>query len=178
MPKYRTTIYWGICQINDWKLYIAKTERGLCYIGSPNRPFSELEAWINKKLPHAILVQSDSSLQKEMLELEQYMRVERDSFTVEIDLIGTDFQKEVWHASNNIPYGETRTYSDIANVIGRPNAVRAVGTAIGANPLLMMIPCHRIVAKDGGLAGFRAELNMKRFLLALEATPSDGSTIQ
>jgi len=163
-----TTVYWSTCHVNDWQMYVAKTERGICYIGSPNHPFAELEAWIKKKIPTAALVESDTLLQEEVTELKQYILGERDTFTVDFDLIGTDFQQAVWQASANIPYGETKTYSEIAEQIGRPKAIRAVGTAIGANPLLVIIPCHRIVAKDGGLAGFRAGIDMKKFLLQLE----------
>src|SRR5690625_2063932 len=168
MNNNQTNVYWNAFTVSDWKIYVAATERGICYVGSPNQPFDELEKWINKKIPSAHLVQSDSHLQSATSELTQYILSERQTFTAEKDLIGTDFQLAVWHASNKIPYGETRTYSEIAEQIGRPDAIRAVGTAIGANPLLFIIPCHRIVAKNGGLAGFRAGIDVKEKLLQLE----------
>ena len=85
-----------------------------------------------------------------------------------IDLHGTPFQQIVWKALQEIPYGQTVSYSDIAERIEKPNAVRAVGTAIGANPVLIIVPCHRVIAKSGKLGGFRAGLEMKEQLLELE----------
>lgn len=168
MTNKHTIVYWTVFTVSDWKIYIAATELGICYVGSPNQPFDELEKWVNKKIPSALLVQSSVHLQSASSELTQYVLGERRTFTVEKDLIGTDFQQAVWQASAEIPYGETRNYSEIAEQIGRPNAIRAVGTAIGANPLLFIIPCHRIVAKNGGLAGFRAGIDVKKELLQLE----------
>ena len=85
-----------------------------------------------------------------------------------MDLHGTPFQQSVWKALQEIPYGQTVSYSDIAERIEKPNAVRAVGTAIGANPVLIIVPCHRVIAKSGKLSGFRAGLEMKEQLLGLE----------
>src|SRR5699024_3681213 len=85
-----------------------------------------------------------------------------------IDIIGTPFQKKVWQSMCEIPYGQKATYSEIAHNIGNKKAVRAVGTAIGANPLMIILPCHRVIAKNGALTGFRGGLEMKKMLLALE----------
>ncbi|HLR71232.1 MAG TPA: methylated-DNA--[protein]-cysteine S-methyltransferase [Pseudogracilibacillus sp.] len=169
MTHNETTVYWSTCHVNHWQIYVAKTGRGICYVGSPNQPFEEVEAWIEKKIPNATFVESDSLLQQEISEISAYLLGEKEDFTVSMDLIGTEFQQAVWHASVKIPYGETRTYSEIAKEINRPKALRAVGTAIGANPLLFIIPCHRIVAKNGGLAGFRAGIDVKKVLLQLES---------
>ncbi len=168
MTNNQTNVYWTVFTVRDWKIYLAATERGICYVGSPNQPFDELEKWVSKKIPSAHLVQSSAHLQSATSELTQYILGESQTFTIEKDLIGTDFQQAVWQASAKIPYGETRNYSQVAEQIGRPNAIRAVGTAIGANPLLFIIPCHRIVAKNGGLAGFRAGIDVKEKLLQLE----------
>lgn len=81
---------------------------------------------------------------------------------------GTLFQQEVWKALLTVPYGETRTYGQIAHMIGRPKAVRAVGGACGRNPLPILVPCHRVVGADGSLTGFSCGLDRKRFLLSLE----------
>jgi len=83
----------------------------------------------------------------------------------------TDFQKKVWRALLSIPYGNCCSYSDVAKQIGLPTAVRAVANAIGANPLLMVIPCHRVIRKNGELGGFSAGLDLKKRLLELEGTP-------
>lgn len=168
MTVERTTIYWSTCHVNKWRLTIAKTDEGVCYIGSPNQPFTEVETWLNKKLPNYILIESAESLNEEVTQLTDYINGKQQHFTIKTNPIGTEFQRTVWHALQTIPYGETRTYSEIAAQINRPKSVRAVGTAIGANPLLIIIPCHRIIAKDGSLAGFRAGLNVKQTLLQLE----------
>jgi len=164
-----TVVYYSMIPFHEQPMYIAKTNQGLCYIGSPNAPFSELETWVTKKIPQSHLVESAEVLQEETHEITEFLQGKRDYFTFAIHLIGTDFQKEVWQALQSIPYGETKTYTDIATQIGRPQAVRAVGTAIGANPLLLIIPCHRVLAKDGGLAGFRAGVEIKSALLELES---------
>ena len=86
-----------------------------------------------------------------------------------LKLSGTDFQQQVWRAISKIPAGKTLSYSEIAASIGNPNAVRAVGTACGANPIPLLIPCHRVLASNGGLGGFGGGLAVKKLLLAAEA---------
>ncbi len=161
-------VYWSHFQVNDWRFYLAKTDAGVCYIGSPNRPFTEVETWLNKKLPKHTLLESDNDLQKEIDQLTDYINGKRQNFTINMNPVGTEFQRIVWQALQTIPFGETRTYSEIAADINHPEAVRAVGTAIGANPLLIVIPCHRIIAKNGKLSGFRAGVDVKQTLLQLE----------
>ena len=170
MTSEETVVYFSVAHFHGQPMYMAKTNQGLCYIGSPNAPFAELKTWIMKKFPQVHLVQSEDALQSEVLEITEFLQGKRDNFTVPIHPIGTDFQKEVWQALQSIPYGKTKTYTDIAAQIGRPQTIRAEGTAIGANPLLMIIPCHRVLAKDGGLAGFRAGVEMKSALLELESS--------
>ena len=92
----------------------------------------------------------------------------RRSFDVPTEFIGTPFQQQVWQALCQIPYGETRTYGEIARMLGRPNASRAVGAANGRNPLWIVVPCHRVVGVDGRLVGYAGGLAMKKTLLALE----------
>ena len=92
----------------------------------------------------------------------------RETFALPLDPHGTDFQRAVWRQVSAIPYGQTRSYSDIAAALGRPKAVRAVGAAIGRNPIWLAIPCHRVVGKDGALTGYAGGLERKRFLLDLE----------
>ena len=101
-------------------------------------------------------------------ELEEYFSGKRRRFTVPLSPHGTDFQQAVWEALRAIPYGETRTYGEIAAAVGRPKAARAVGMANHDNPLLIFTPCHRVVGKNGALTGFACGLEVKRRLLALE----------
>nr|WP_254119563.1 methylated-DNA--[protein]-cysteine S-methyltransferase [Bacillus sp. FJAT-29790] len=151
-----------------WNIYIAATSKGLCYVGSQNTPFEELSAWAEKRFPGSSLVEDDEKLQSYAGELIEYLEGKRKSFTVPFDYSGTPFQLAVWNALCEIPYGETRVYSDIANDINKPAAVRAVGAAIGANPVLITVPCHRVVGKNGKLTGYRGGLEMKTQLLKLE----------
>lgn len=101
-------------------------------------------------------------------QLAAFLAGERRAFDLPVELAGTAFQRQVWAAVAAIPYGETATYRDIAAAVGRPAASRAVGAANGANPLAIVIPCHRIVGTDRSLTGYAGGLDAKRLLLALE----------
>jgi methylated-DNA-[protein]-cysteine S-methyltransferase len=103
-------------------------------------------------------------------ELQAYFRGELRSFDVPLEIVGTDFQKRVWNTLRTIPYGQTRSYSEIAAQIGAPRAVRAVGAANGRNPIPIIVPCHRVIGASGSLVGFGGGLPWKRLLLDLEAT--------
>ncbi len=106
--------------------------------------------------------------EKAMKQLDEYFAGSRKNFELELTLKGTDFQKSVWTSLTDIPYGQTVCYSHIAKEIGRPKAVRAVGAANGKNPIPIIIPCHRVIGKDGSLTGFGGGLAIKRALLKLE----------
>jgi O-6-methylguanine DNA methyltransferase len=101
-------------------------------------------------------------------QLTEYLEGRRRVFEMDLDLRGTEFQREVWRAVAAVPYGQTASYGEIAHVIGRPRASRAVGAANGANPVPIVIPCHRILGADGSLTGYGGGLPTKRRLLALE----------
>jgi len=103
-----------------------------------------------------------------MQQLAEYFDGSRKQFDLPLDFEGTIFQKSVWAALLRIPYGETRTYAQIAIEIGNPNATRAVGAANGKNPLSIIVPCHRVIGSSGGLTGFAGGLGIKRQLLDLE----------
>jgi methylated-DNA-[protein]-cysteine S-methyltransferase len=101
-------------------------------------------------------------------QLSEYFAGKRKSFDVPLDLNGTPFQLSVWRALLNIPYGETRTYGEIAQSLGKPQAARAVGMANHDNPVAVVVPCHRVVGHDGSLTGYAGGLHLKQALLALE----------
>ncbi|MGG0275909.1 methylated-DNA--[protein]-cysteine S-methyltransferase [Bacillus rhizoplanae] len=166
--KTNQTIYWTSFVYGKWSMYIAATSKGLCYIGSQNQSFEELSNWVNKRLPQYTLVQDDQKSQPYVDELIEYFRGQRKAFSCPVHIIGTPFQLTVWNALCDIPYGQTYSYSDIAKLIQKPKSVRAVGTAIGTNPVLIVIPCHRVIGKNGKLTGFRGGLEMKKQLLMLE----------
>lgn len=101
-------------------------------------------------------------------QLEEYFKGSRKEFQLPLTRRGTDFQRKVWEALRTIPFGETRSYTAIARQVGRPRAVRAVGAAIGRNPLSIVAPCHRVIGSSGALTGFAGGLDAKTFLLRHE----------
>jgi len=111
---------------------------------------------------HPLLVQTER-------ELDDYFAGRLTHFTVPLDMRGTDFQTSVWRALLTIPFGETRSYADIATQIGRPTATRAVGAANGRNPISIIAPCHRVIGANGTLTGFAGGLAAKEYLLGLES---------
>ncbi len=102
-------------------------------------------------------------------QLDRYFRGESDAFAVEVEPAGTEFQRAVWSQLVKIPFGETRSYGQIANSLGNPGAVRAVGAANGANPIAIVVPCHRVIGASGALTGFGGGLDRKAWLLEHEA---------
>ena len=110
----------------------------------------------------------DRILREAVVQLEAYFAGELTDFDLPLEPRGTDFQLATWEALLEIPYGETISYAELARRIGKPAAVRAVGAANGANPLPIVIPCHRVIGSDGRLVGYGGGLEIKRFLLALE----------
>ena len=109
-----------------------------------------------------------SANQKTVEQLTEYFEGRRTCFDLPLDVEGTPFQKAVWNELLRIPYGETRSYGDIAKAIGRPGAARAVGMANHDNPLAVVIPCHRVVGRDGSLTGYAGGLHLKAQLLSIE----------
>ena len=101
-------------------------------------------------------------------QLDAYFACRRKDFDLPLGAVGTDFQKKVWKMLTRIPYGQTRSYGEIAAKVGAPQASRAVGAANGRNPIPVIVPCHRVIAANGALTGFGGGIDRKRFLLALE----------
>lgn len=118
------------------------------------------------------LVPSGPGLDQPYRELLEYLAGQRRAFSIDLDLaLATPFQIRVLHQLQRTPYGQRTTYADLALDLGQPNAARAVGTALGANPLCIFIPCHRVVARSGELAGYAGGLSAKAQLLNLETAP-------
>jgi O-6-methylguanine DNA methyltransferase len=111
---------------------------------------------------------SSGATREYTLQLEEYFAGERREFTFPLDLRGTPFQVRCWRALLDIPYGETRTYADLARAVGCPQGYRAVGLANNRNPVAIVVPCHRVIASDGTLCGYGGGLDVKRRLLELE----------
>lgn len=162
-----------MCTSPRGECVILATEAGVCWTGTPGTPLDEGIAWARRVLQVERGVEGGECLplQRATDELKRYLSGERVQFSCPLDLHGTPFQVIVWRELCNIPYGETRSYRDIARAIGRPSASRAVGAANGANPVAIIVPCHRVVGSDGSLVGYGGGLPTKAWLLAMEITP-------
>ena len=145
------------------KLTLVATDDGLSAILWENdRPSRVRLNVVGEDDRHPVLVEAER-------QLAEYFAGRRQRFTLSFDVNGTPFQRRVWNALLTIPFGETRSYKEIAHQIGSPAAVRAVGAANGRNPLSIVAPCHRVIGSTGKLTGFAGGLEVKARLLALEA---------
>jgi AraC family transcriptional regulator of adaptative response/methylated-DNA-[protein]-cysteine methyltransferase len=149
------------------KVLIASTERGLCEVqfGESN---ASLERDLKAEFNAAQITRDDQALKPLATQIEKFLEGSRLSFDMPLDVQGTAFQQRVWKALQNIPYGETRSYAEIAKEIGKPEAVRAVASACASNRAALVIPCHRVVQKSGKLAGYRWGVERKQALLDTE----------
>ena len=120
-----------------------------------------------------VLAGNDPLLKETERQLEEYFAGRRKTFDLPLDLKGTAFQKKVWQALLEIPYGETRSYSQIAEAAGNAKAVRAAGMANHVNPIVIAVPCHRVIGKNGKLRGYGGGLEKKQFLLELETNTEE-----
>lgn len=145
------------------KLRLVASDRGLAAILWENDDPKRVRLGpLAESKEHPVLLETER-------QLNEYFAGSRDKFTVKFDCPGTDFQKRVWQALATIPFGETRSYGQIARQIGRPKAVRAVGAANGKNPISIIVPCHRVIGANGKLTGFAGGLKTKATLLRLES---------
>lgn len=142
-------------------LFLAASSKGLVRLEFEDR-IQKLDSSTTR------LQESKRALAPYLRELDQYFAGERHEFAEPLDLRGTDFQLACWRALLEIPYGETRSYRDIAQAIGHPHAYRAVGMSNNRNPVAIIVPCHRVIASSGSLCGYGGGLDIKRQLLDLE----------
>ena len=154
------------------RLRVAATERGVVRIAFSSGVGSSFDGWLSRVIPDARRVDGLGVLDDACRELEEYFDRRLREFKVPVDLRGTLFQRSVWSELAKIPYGEVCTYRELAERVGRARAFRAVGAANGANPVPLIIPCHRVVASGGKLGGYGGGLDAKRRLLALESSES------
>ncbi len=152
------------------ELHIAATEKGICLLD-----FIDMEDRLEKQLARVeksfcCKAESGSNPHLDQLEseLDEYFSGKRQSFDVPLEYKGTEFQKQAWQALLRIPYGETRSYQQQAEAINNPKAVRAVASANHHNRIAIVIPCHRVIAKDGSMAGYGGDIWRKEFLIELE----------
>ncbi len=163
MVVYYTT---AVCPLG--LLIAAATEKGVCFIGLGDSA-EALETELMHEFPAAALQRDDQRLGETVHALLGYLAGEEPDQQLPLDVQATAFQRRVWEALRTIPYGETRTYHQIAEQLGSPNAARAVGRACATNPVSVLVPCHRVVRSGGDLNGYRWGLPRKRALLDLEA---------
>ncbi len=142
--------------------------KGLSRLTFPSEPLNWCEEWAQRWYPQAQRIQDDAFGNKLNQELNAYLAGDLREFSVPVEMCGTAFQKQVWQALQGIGYGQIRSYGQIAVQIGNKAAVRAVGTANGANPVPIIVPCHRVIGSNGTLTGYAGGLELKQHLLKLE----------
>jgi len=166
------TICYATCQTPWVSLLVASSAQGLLAVRFIQKGGEKAAlASLRKTYPGAEFVHSPQANQKALEELEAYAQGKLRSFTVPLDLRGRPFQLKVWSAMRRIPFGGTKSYAAIARTVGHPKAFRAVGAASGANPLCIVVPCHRVIGSKGDLYGFGGGLKLKRELLDHEQHP-------
>ncbi|KAA3635574.1 MAG: methylated-DNA--[protein]-cysteine S-methyltransferase [Bacteroidetes bacterium] len=147
-------------------MFACATEKGLCLLEFTDRRMLETELKdLVKRLNAVILPGKNKHLDKALEQINEYFKGTRQNFSVPLHTPGTDFQNKVWETLQTIPYGETLSYEAMAIKMDNPKAVRAVGTANGANRIAIIIPCHRVIGKDGNLTGYGGGLERKKWLL-------------
>jgi O-6-methylguanine DNA methyltransferase len=160
----------GICRI-------ATTQKGLAYVELPHPSGWGLDDWLRRCAPGAQVSGAFAPNRAAFTQLIEFFEGKRTGFDLSLDLRGTPFQRRVWAELRTIPYGETRSYQEVARAVGHPRAVRAVGAANGANPISIVVPCHRVIASDGKLGGYGGGLELKARLLAMERSHATGDRL-
>jgi O-6-methylguanine DNA methyltransferase len=156
-------------------LRVVSSARGLVYVELPKASGRGLAGWMKSNAPGAKLLEGYAPNRAAAKQLGEFAEGKRRSFELSLDLRGTPFQIAVYDEVSRVPFGQTATYAEIAERIGRPRATRAVGAANAANPLPLVIPCHRIVGASGKLTGYAGGVELKARLLALESdVPREG----
>ena len=148
------------------KVFVASTSRGVCMVDF----LTSEKTFLRRLRKHfsGEITRNDRKNQRVLSQLKKYLKGELRRFDCPLDMRGTPFEISVWSALKKIPYGQTRSYKEIAEAIGHPKAFRAVGNANGSNAIPLIIPCHRVIESNGGLGGFGHGLKVKKQLLSLE----------
>lgn len=148
--------------------FVYDTQIGKIRIAEDGNAITEIDLLSSKASVAHIKMKETGLIRKAYEELVEYFKGTRKDFSVPLNPKGTDFQRNVWNVLKTIPYGETRSYGQVAAEAGNPKAARAVGMANNRNPLLIMVPCHRVIGADGSLTGYGGGLGLKEYLLNLE----------
>ena len=161
-------VYYSIFGSSLGVVCIASTDKGVCKIALPKEGEEDFFGWLSANFGLQNVIEDKRKNEAVLAELKSYLAGELREFQSPLDLRGTEFQMKVWRELRTIPYGTTCSYRDIAERIGRPGAYRAVGAANGANPIPIIVPCHRVIGRDGLLRGYGGGLALKERLLRLE----------
>lgn len=164
------TIRWAQLETTLGFMLVAATEKGVCRLS-----FGEGREALEERFPHAELVEGGAAFAALLEDIVAEVERPGTGRDIPLDVQGTAFQEAVWAALRRIPPGETRSYAEIAAAIGRPGAVRAAGSANGANPVAVLTPCHRVVRSDGSLGGYAYGQEIKRELLKREGAPGSSA---
>lgn len=149
-------------------IFLAGIDGALCRVSVPGETLGDLIGWLERRLPLPDIAPADGALDAAAEAIAGFLEDGHPLPEIPVRLLGTPFQQAVWQAVLHIPYGETRSYVDIARQIGRPSAPRAVGAANAVNPLPFVVPCHRVLGADGTIKGFPGGIVTRRLLLELE----------
>jgi O-6-methylguanine DNA methyltransferase len=158
-------------------LRVASSGSGLAFLGLPRGDGRGFAGWLVRSAPGARREEAFAPNRRAIRQVLEYLEGKRTCFELPLDLRGTAFQRSVWQELLAIPYGATRSYAEVARAIGSPRAVRAVGAANGANPVAIVVPCHRVIATGGKLGGYGGGLDLKRRLLAMEQSVRHQGTL-
>ena len=150
------------------RVIVAATDKGVCWLSFGDAD-PEMEAALRAEFPKATATRNDADLARWMGELQRHLAGAQPHLDLPLDVRATAFQRRVWDALLAIPYGETRSYKQVAEAIGSPTAVRAVARACATNPVAVVVPCHRVIGSDGTLTGYAGGLHRKKKLLETEA---------
>lgn len=165
----------GECSLGA--ILVASSPFGICSILLGDDP-DQLARELQNSFPHANLIGADGAFEQRVAKVIDFVEMPQTGLDMPLDIRGTAFQQRVWQALNSIPYGSTVSYTELAKIIGSPNAVRAVASACAANRLVVAIPCHRVVRTDGSLSGYRWGVERKQLLLKREAQQSPQSELE
>jgi methylated-DNA-[protein]-cysteine S-methyltransferase len=170
MCQIKTLLYYEELESVIGPLTIIATENGICRLdfGTMEDNLPSMQAWMAKHFLKGELIHSPEYLADAVKQLNEYFAGNLQEFHLNFDLFGTVFQKKVWTQLSHIPYGVTCSYKEVAQEIGAPKAVRAVGSANNQNPVPVFIPCHRVIGSNGALVGYGGGLDKKEILLSIE----------
>ncbi|MFC4075861.1 methylated-DNA--[protein]-cysteine S-methyltransferase [Salinithrix halophila] len=163
-------IAWSEMESPIGPILLALTNKGLCRLDfiKGEQAYITMKLWAKEWIGPVRSERNDTALAPYVRQLQEYFEGKRRRFDISVDLYGTSFQKLVWQQLQAIPYGELRSYKDVATAMGAPKAVRAVGGANNKNPVSIIVPCHRVIGSNGSLVGYGGGLAIKEYLLDLE----------